>query len=117
MSLLAVRGAETASKLGGYTGTVPISIPAKASPAGLIPQRVMAVEPPQNHDEEGIYVVLADGTVEWIEAQAADRVLKSVGFERDYPTRWSGRVAMFAPALQGRRKSNPVTRYVFFLVV
>jgi hypothetical protein len=41
----------------------------------------VAVEPPQNQDDGGIHILTAEGTVEWIEAQAAGRLLESIGFE------------------------------------
>ena len=51
------------------------------------PRRVVVVELPQNHDDQGINALHADGTVEWIDGEAAGRLLESVGLEKEYPIR------------------------------
>lgn len=48
---------------------------------------VIAVESPQNHDDEGINVLYADGTTNWLEGDAAGRVLEEHGFVRQSGSR------------------------------
>ena len=43
---------------------------------------VLVVEMPENHAGDGVNVLYADGSVEWLDQEKAEPLLLSVGFER-----------------------------------
>ena len=49
------------------------------------PRRVLAVERPGHHDAGGLNVLFGDGSVEWVQGEAADALLLELGFERVEP--------------------------------
>ena len=51
-----------------------------AAPAD--PRRVLAVEPLENHENDGVNALYGDGTVQWHDRADAERLLLGLGFQR-----------------------------------